>query len=102
MLAPSRFTFRHRPALAAALAAFLAASAYGQMERDEQDNPYQWKSRLTSVAVFKNGLGFFTREGEVDLWDGWALADHLPPATFGTLAVYSHSENEVVATAGVD
>lgn len=101
MLAPSRFTFRHRPALAAALAAFLAATARGEIQRDEQDNPYQWKSRLTSVAVFKNGLGFFTREGEVSLWDGWALADHLPPATFGTLAVYSHNENEVVDIVGV-
>jgi len=101
MTAPSRFTHWHRPASAAALAAFLAASAYGQMAREEQDNPYQWKSHLTSVAVFKNGLGFFTREGEVDLWDGWALADHLPPATFGTLAIYSHSENEVVDVVGV-
>lgn len=101
MSTQSRLIHRQRMIMIAALAALIAASAPGQTGPDEEDNPYQWKSRLTSVAVFKNGLGFFTREGEVALWDGWALADHLPPATFGTLAVYSHDEKEVVDIVGV-
>ncbi|MDY7109081.1 MAG: hypothetical protein SYC29_10650 [Planctomycetota bacterium] len=87
------------PVAVVALAA--TATACAQAGPEPQDNPYQWQSRLNSVAVFKNGLGFFTREGEVRLWDGWALADHLPPATFGTLAIYSHNEKEVVDVVGV-
>ncbi|MDD3927275.1 MAG: hypothetical protein PHT33_11525 [bacterium] len=64
----------------------------------EQKNPYRWSSRVTSVSVFKNGLGFFLRQGDVSLRDGWCLAETLPPATFGTLAVFSHSADETVDT----
>src|SRR5438552_1078055 len=54
-------------------------------------NPHLWKPRTTSVAVFKNGYGFFMGEGEVALRDGWCTAADVPPATFGTLAIYSHA-----------
>ena len=46
------------------------------------------------MAVFKNGLGFFLREGDVKLRDGWCVAEHVPPAAFGTLAIYARSEKE--------
>ncbi|MBM4149888.1 MAG: hypothetical protein FJ224_12730, partial [Lentisphaerae bacterium] len=54
------------------------------------DNPYVWKPRVTAVTVFKNGLGFFLREGTVSLRDGWCYSAAVPPASFGTLALYSH------------
>jgi len=63
-------------------------------------NPHLWKPRTTAVSVFKNGMGFFVREGEVELRDGWAVAEEVPPAAFGTLAVYSHNEKELVDMVG--
>ncbi|HWB13788.1 MAG TPA: hypothetical protein VG826_31470 [Pirellulales bacterium] len=64
------------------------------------DNPHVWRTRSTSVAVFKNGLGFFVREGNVELQDRWCLAAQVPPAAFGTLAIYSLDPNEVVDMVG--
>lgn len=66
----------------------------------EEDNPHLWQPRVTSVAVFKNGLGFFMREGEVKLRDGWCVSKEVPPAAFGTLAIYSHNEKETVDIVG--
>jgi len=50
--------------------------------------------------VFKNGLGFFLRDGKVTLRDGWCVADAVPPAAFGTLAIFSHAEDQVVDLIG--
>ena len=66
----------------------------------EDDNPNVWKPQTRSVAVFKNGLGFFMREGEVKLRDGWCVAQHIPPAAFGTLAIYAFDEKESVDIVG--
>src|SRR5579863_5536818 len=64
------------------------------------DNPHLWSPRTKSVALFKNGFGFFLREGEVALRDGWAVAKDIPPAAFGTLAIYSANKDEVVDIVG--
>ena len=66
----------------------------------DDDNPHLWKPRTKSVAVFKNGLGFFIREGEVQVRDGWCVARHIPPAAFGTLAIYAHDEKQTVDIVG--
>jgi hypothetical protein len=66
----------------------------------EEENEHLWKPRVTSVAVFKNGLGFFMREGEVKLHDGWCIAGEIPPAQFGTLAIFSHAADEMVDIVG--
>jgi hypothetical protein len=63
-------------------------------------NPHLWQPRTKSVAVFKNGFGFFLREGSVELRDGWAVAKQIPPAKFGTLAVYSVKPDELVDVVG--
>ena len=68
--------------------------------QENEKNPHVWKTRTTSVAVFKNGLGFFMREGNVDLREGWCLSDQVPPASFGTFAIYSHNEGEIVDIVG--
>ena len=67
---------------------------------DEKENPYRWKPKVTSVTVFKNGLGFFLRQGKVSLRDGWCVSEAVPPASFGTLAVYSHAKDETVDIVG--
>jgi len=67
---------------------------------EDRDNPHLWKTHTRSVAVFKNGLGFFMREGDVELRDGWCVAKEIPPAAFGTLAIYSHDEKQTVDIVG--
>ena len=84
----------------AAACAAAPARAAAPPAADGDENPYLWKPRVTSVAVFKTGLGFFVREGEVGLRDGWCVAREVPPATFGTLAIYSHSLQETVDVVG--
>ena len=40
------------------------------------------------------------REGETQLRDGWCVAEQVPPAAFGTLAIYSRNEKETVDIVG--
>lgn len=42
-----------------------------------------------TVAIFKNGLGFFIREGEVSLKDGWAVTEYVPDAALGSIWIGS-------------
>jgi len=76
----------------------IAANEPAPAKKDE--NPHLWQPQTRSVAVFKNGLGFFMREGEVQLRDGWCVAKKIPPAAFGTFAIYSHDEKETVDIVG--
>ncbi len=63
-------------------------------------NPHIWQPQTTSVAVFKNGLGFFIRQGDVALRDGWCLASQVPPAVFGTLAIYAIDQRQSIDMVG--
>ncbi len=67
---------------------------------DQEKNPHLLKPRTTSVSVFKNGMGFFSREGTAMKRDGWVMAEKIPPAKFGTLAIYSLDPDEVVDVVG--
>ena len=82
------------------VAALMLSEQVGGADAPETDNPHLWKSRVTSVAVFKNGLGFFMREGQVALREGWCVASEVPPAAFGTLAVFAHGKEEIVDSVG--
>jgi hypothetical protein len=68
--------------------------------RSEDENPHVWRPQTRSVAVFKNGMGFFMREGDVRLRDGWCVAGQVPPAAFGTLAIYSLNDKQAVDIVG--
>lgn len=67
---------------------------------EEKENNYLWKSKVTSVTVFKNGLGFYLRQGDVQLRNGWCTSEAVPPAAFGTLAIFSHKADETVDIVG--
>ena len=105
-LAVGRVLFKGALVTVAALVTFggaplaLGADEPPPTTAEEDENPHLWKPRTRSVAVFKNGLGFFMREGEVQVRDGWCLARHIPPAAFGTLAIYAHHEKETVDIVG--
>jgi len=64
------------------------------------ENPHVLRPRTKSVAVFKNGYGFFVREGDVSLRDGWCVSSEVPPAAFGTLAIFAESETSFVDIVG--
>lgn len=66
----------------------------------DDENPRLWQPRTKSVAVFKNGMGFFMREGAASLHEGWLVAREIPPAAFGTLMIFSVRKDEVVDIVG--
>jgi len=47
----------------------------------------------TSVALFKNGLGFFVREGKVPQMNGWLVIKDVPAPVLGTFWITGESEN---------
>lgn len=75
-------------------------SAAAQSGQEPIKNPHLWKPKTRSVSVFKNGIGFFTQEAPVSLNDGWCYASEVPPAAFGTLAIYSLDQEKVVDVVG--
>jgi len=85
---------------ASGLPAAAAAAPAGASVPAADANPHVWSPRTKSVAVFKNGLGFFLREGEVKLREGWCAAKEVPPAAFGTLAIYARGEKDLVDVVG--
>ncbi|MCL5104137.1 MAG: hypothetical protein M1133_08480 [Armatimonadetes bacterium] len=51
----------------------------------DNDNLPLLKTKVKTLAAFKNGLGFVYRSGETPLKDGWAAMDEIPAAALGTL-----------------
>jgi hypothetical protein len=87
----------HRTLALLAIGLGLAQSAKGD---EKPDNPHLWKPQVKTVAIFKNGYGFFLRSGETKLRDGWCVSSQLPPAVFSTLAIYAQEENDTVDMIG--
>ena len=63
--------------------------------------PNVWTPKTKSVSVFKNGLAFFLQEGTAELHDGWCHAKSVPPAAFGTFAVFSTNSDHQVNLVGI-
>jgi len=76
------------------------AAAGGDAPSSDAANSQVWQPQIRSVAVFKNGLGFFLSDGEASLQQGWCLAKDVPPAVFGTLAIFAEDEAQVVDMVG--
>lgn len=76
------------------------AKKEGDGTKGADENPRLWQPRTRSVAVFKNGMGFFLREGPAALHDGWLVAREIPPAAFGTLMIFSANKDEAVDVVG--
>ncbi len=56
-------------------------------------------TKPTSVSLFKNGLGYFIREGEIPLKTGWVQARPLPVPVLGTFLLTTEKGlSEVIAT----
>ncbi len=70
------------------------------LQSAEATSDLVWKPETKSVAVFKNGLAFFTQEAKSRLNEGWCYGRETPPAAFGTLAIYSTNPKHVVDIVG--
>jgi len=81
-------------------AVVLSLFVVGLAWAEPPDNPHVWDPEVRSVAVFKNGMGFLIREGDVQLRDGWCVTGAVPPALFGTLAIYALDESYSVDVVG--
>ena len=79
---------------------FSAEAVSRESEKEKKENPYLWKSKVESVTVFKNGLGFFLRQGQTELRDGRCISGAIPPASFGTLAIFPQEEDRTVDIVG--
>lgn len=91
---------RHPITLSVIVVCTLAGLLRAEPATQPAENATLWKPRTTSVAVFKNGMGFFIREGEVGLRDGWCVGKEIPPAAFGTLAIFSTAKDQIVDIVG--
>ncbi|HTQ11092.1 MAG TPA: hypothetical protein VMI31_13580, partial [Fimbriimonadaceae bacterium] len=76
----------------AALIAAAVPSAFAQAKNMTFD------AKLKSVAVFRDGYGFFIREGEVKLENGWATTNFVPNAIRGTVWIYPLDSGDKIDT----
>ena len=76
------------------LSAVLTANSFGQAAPKNMT----FATTLKSVAVFRDGFGYYTREGKVKLEDGWATTDLVPTAVKGTVWFYSLDTGDKIDT----
>ncbi|HEY0868678.1 MAG TPA: hypothetical protein VGE01_14935 [Fimbriimonas sp.] len=79
---------------AALLIAALAACAFSQPEPKNMT----FGTRLKSVSVFRDGFGYFVREGRVKLENGWATTDLMPAAIKGSVWFYTTDKGDRIDT----
>lgn len=59
---------------------------------------FAFESTLRTLVVFKEGFGFYIREGSALLEDGWATTNLVPQAANGTFWVYPLKSEDRVET----
>jgi hypothetical protein len=73
-------------------AALIAALALPLLAAEQSEDLPALKTKVKTLAAFKNGLGFVFRAGETDLKDGWAGMDQIPAAALGTFWIGTTSK----------
>lgn len=61
-----------------------------------QQRGLTFDTSLKSVAVFRDGYGYYVREGQVKLENGWATTSFVPSAIRGTVYVYSLDKGDKI------
>ncbi|MBI5707739.1 MAG: hypothetical protein HZC36_12215 [Armatimonadetes bacterium] len=77
------------------LAALAVAPIFVQ---DQPKNGLAFSTELKTLVVFKEGFGFYVREGKAQLEDGWATTNLVPRAIRGTLWMYPTAKDDRVDT----
>ncbi|WP_144241080.1 DUF4139 domain-containing protein [Fimbriimonas ginsengisoli] len=78
--------------LSLSVLAALATAGYGQTTPKNMT----FSTALKSVAVFRDGFGYYVREGKVKLENGWATTDLVPQAIKGTVRFYTLDKNDKI------
>jgi hypothetical protein len=78
--------------LSLSLLAALATAGYGQATPKNMT----FSTSLKSVAVFRDGFGYYVREGRVKLENGWATTDLVPQAIKGTVRFYTLDKSDKI------
>jgi len=82
-----------------ASALLMLGLAVGCLAADTKPTPKDaFKTKTVSVAIFKDGYGFFVRQGLANLRDGWCMTDFIPRATAGTFWLYTSEPDAIVTT----
>lgn len=68
---------------------FLLILSLAAIDSKGSDEAAALKTRLTAVSLFKNGLGFVSREGELPKGEATVVMEGLPEAIHGTFWAYS-------------
>ena len=72
-----------------------ALPVFAAADDGEKDLPLL-KTRVKTIAAFKNGLGFVFRSGQTRLRDGWARTESFPPGALGSFWIGSTGRSSVV------
>jgi len=91
-------TPRSRAFAFCAAALSLSALAVAGARAKEEPLPVL-KTAPRILTVFKNGLGFFMREGTTPLRNGWAVTESVPSAALGSLWVTALDGDAIVEDA---
>lgn len=75
-----------------AILALIALSAVAISDNPPKNNAFGTK--LKSVAVFRDGFGYYVREGQVKLENGWATTDFVPTAIKGSVWFYTADKSD--------
>ncbi len=76
----------------------LAAVAVAATVSAQEPTNNTFDTQLKTVSIFKDGFGYYVREGKVKLEDGWATAKSLPTAVRGTMWVYPGDAGDSIDT----
>ncbi len=57
-----------------------------------------FETKLKSVSIFRDGFGYYVREGKVKLENGWATTNFIPQAIRGTVYVYTLDKDDKIDT----
>jgi hypothetical protein len=72
----------------------LLVCVFHVLSAEENSGP-MLNTKLTTISLFKNGLGFVSRQGELPRGDATVILNGLPEVVHGTLRAYSTDGAEV-------
>ena len=76
----------------------MALAAIAQSPASQAPSSPAFSSKLHTLVVFKEGFGFYVREGAAKLENGWATTNLVPNAVSGSFWVYPKNPEDRVDT----
>ncbi len=77
---------------------WIVVAALATCPQGKELNGYAFTTQLKTLVVFREGFGFYVREGNAKLKDGWATTNLVPRAVAGTVWVYPKNAQDRIDT----